>query len=399
MIPDTSHEIMTWPLTRELFAKRFSHPGSTIIDHDVFALHARQTLVNEQNFLGLFALDTLLNNRAGQFRRDDITPKANHPLLVFFEIQKFISADKNRSEKYLPDRPDLDLIAALLHDEGEDIQGFTKEHLVQSMHDFIDNIHAYVVQHNIDYPEMILDYPTDAQIAQMRSDVDGIADTFDTLTKGYKGQPKKDYMQYHHDILEDPRATRIKTVDKACNGATFVYRSQEMLNGITGSLDEYRAWVVDQIVRMEDIYINQNFLGDTPRGTFNSESDFRNRGFIRAAMIKHPQSKDMIEVIGNVIESQLILYKHNMANERLGYETEEPPINAHTHQEISLAPSTDLIEILQNRLEEVQRLDAEKIDLPVECGMFGIKFPKTDPQTLAPIIVPLINSGLHRVPA
>lgn len=398
MIPNDSHGMGQWPLTRELFAEKFSHPGSTIIDHDVFALHARQVLSDDRNFLGLFALDTLLSNRSGEFRRDDITPKSNHPLLVFFQVQNFIKADETKGTNYLPDRPDLDLVAALLHDEGEDIKGFTKEHLIKEMHKFIDNINNYVTQHNIDFPEIMLDYPTDTEIARMRDDVDGIANTFDVLTKEYKGQPKKDYVEYHRDVLEDARATRIKMIDKPCNGATFVYRSKDIMNNVEGSYNEYRNWVIDQIARMKDIYQNQNFLDNGHAGIFNSESDFHNRGFIRAAAKLHPQSADMIKVMGDVIESQIILYDHNVANERLGYESAEPPINAQTHQEMSLAPSVDLIEILQNRLEEVQRLDVERTGSSAKCGMFGIKFPEANSTMPAYTHIPLVNSGLRAAP-
>jgi len=397
MIADKPDRIGQWPLTKELFAEIFCEPGSTITHHDAFELHARQSLIDDRNFMGLFALDTLLSNRLGEYRRDDITPKSNHPLLVFFQVQNFIESDRSKETNYLPDRPDLDLVAALLHDEGEDIKGYTKEHLMKQMHLFVDNIHEYVTQHNIDYPTMILDHPTEAEIAQMRSDIQGIADTFDILTKGYKGQEEKDYIQYHRDVLKDERAMRIKLIDKACNGATFVYRSREMLEGVLQSFPKYREWVFDQIARMKDIYLNQNFLGETPKGVFNSETDFQNRGFIRAAMQLHPQSADMVKVMGDVIKSQVILYDHNIANERQAYVSSEPPISARPYQNIALAPSIDLINILQNRFEEVQRMDTEPEPPPITAGMFGVQFTEKRTLHIPHIPIPLINASMRRV--
>lgn len=386
-----------WPLTKKLFTEKFSEPGSTIIEHDLYELHARQILIDDRNFLGLFSLDTLLNNRFGQYRHDDITPKSNHPLLVFFQVQMFAKADEeerslDKSNLYLLDRPDLDKIVALLHDEGEDIEGFSKEYLAQSIHNFINNIHDYVSQHNTDYPYMRLDFPTDKEITQMYNDVAEITDTFDTLTNGYKGKAKKSYLQYHSDILKNARATRIKILDKACNGATFVYRSQEMLKNTKGALEMYRSWVFKQIKEMENVYINHDFLQKGLMSSFNLFFK-HSKGFLKAAKVKHPKSTRMIFIMENVIKDQINLYAHNIKNESNEHKLPEPSISCQEYKKLSLAPSVDLIEILQTRLEEVMRLDKDHTK-ETGVGMFGIQFPTKDSLICPPSPIPLINMRL-----
>lgn len=365
---------------RDSFAEEFTEVGSTIRYPDRFAYHARTILVDDRNYLGLFALDTLLNNRDRTYRRCDITVKANHPLVVFYQIQSFHIDDQNnlgRESKYLPDRPDLDKVVAILHDEGEDIKGYSREFLVTEMHRFIDNISAYVEQHNQDYPDLQLPQPTEEQIIQMRADVGTIALDYDKVTKNYKGQPKNDeYHGYHHDILDSARACRIKACDKPTNIATLAYRNREMLEGKNPkqAMAEYREWVHGQYHKTNDIYFNQNYL-DT-EGTLTTEfNSLEDSGFLNAAMQIHPSSARMINVMRDVMKLQLRLYSNDIANEGGRQNSPIPPIRLPEYDDIALSPRVNLLQITKTRLEEVQRIDALGENRPKGTGMFGIKFP------------------------
>jgi hypothetical protein len=390
-------------MDRNLFSLEFAMAGSTMLNHKRFALHARKILADEQNYFGLFALDTVIKNKKGKYRRDGITPQLNHLLLVFFTIQSAhqfdTDSEKAKKDSYLKDRPDLDKVLALLHDEGEDTPGFTKKFLKDSLNDFIDNIHAYVEEHNRRYPFSNLPPPTDDQISQMRKDVTDIVEPFDLLTKKYKGEKKRfGYFDYHARILGrnitntiekswHERATRIKIVDKATNGATFVYRSQEMLYGAARKLikAEYHQWVNRQIGKMRDHYFYQNYLGSNHVHLDKK----RKLGFISAAKELYPESKKFFNLMGRILETQLRLYDHDLSNEDESTQSfQSPSLESFIpeYEKICLSPRINLISITLSRLKEVARLDHEvaekreefgkKIPDKEQTGMFGIPFKK-----------------------
>ena len=231
------------------------------------------------------------------------------------------------------------------------------------------------------------------------------------------------------------RATRTKITDKACNGATFVYRSMNMLFGknITNAIYDYRIWVNKQINKMRDIYVNQNFLIDnhlvyakeedpvlSARPSFgtaaydyfetlchavmgraaNENKDTYGplsqpvNGFTAAAIQLFPGSEKYLSMMGRVIETQLNIYTYDLANEydedltdglkRHGsrsYDTFNAEYDA-----ICLSPRIDLIKMTLTRLKEVKRLDALGTDRPVGRGMFGIAFNGADKSTLNAIV-------------
>jgi hypothetical protein len=386
-------------LNRNTFSLEFTLAGSTILNHVRFARHARKTLADEGNYFGLWALDTVLKNKKDEFRRCGITPKINHVLQVFFTVQNAYQSDKEHGTSYLTDRPDLDLVLALLHDEGEDTPGFTKEYLKKSLENFIENIDAYVEKHNKKHPYAAIALATPKHIQQMRTDIDDIVEPFDLLTKRYKGQPKRcSYYAYHARILGKEvvdatrknwhaRATRVKIVDKAANGATFVYRSEGMLYSPKKRKQaraDYYRWVTKQIGKMRDIYQNQNFLQDNHAEPSPDKPD----GFTAAAVSLFPQSSAFIGLIGQVIDTQLRTYDTDLSNEDEEQNFRSPSLNTDIpeYEKICLSPSINLIHLIKRRLTEATRLDKfvrekeKKIDGPIpkseRVGMFGIPFRK-----------------------
>jgi len=385
------------PLDRNSFAQEFHNQASTITKHDLYALHARQILVDEENYLGLFALDLLLKNKQGQYRKCGITPKANHPLLAFFQVQMFHEDDKlnadSRGWKYLPDRPDLDKILALIHDEGEEVLGLTEEELKKQMQQFLDGIEDYVHQHNQAYPNMPLDVPAQNRIKRDRKDVKGIGKTFDLLTRGYKRQPNKGtYFKYHFDMLRDARACRIKAIDKACNAATFIYRDKTLVSQIIQGLDitKYREWVKNQINKMRDLYIDQTFELSSQ---FNHSNDNPYpKGFMEVAASIHPNSAKFLNAMREVMDIQLRVYSHNIANEERGHGSPAPTDRPTEYDRVSFTPRVNLIDIQLNRLKEVKRLDGLGERKDPSRGMFGIKFPIKNP------FKPLLRTGSKLAP-
>lgn len=390
------------PMNRNLFSLEFSLAGSTILNHVRYAQHARKILADEENYLGLFALDTVIENKKWQYRRCGITPQLNHLLLVFFNIQNAHQSDKENGTNYLPDRPDLDKVLALLHDEGEDTLGFSKEFLRESLHNFIDNINGYIENHNHKYPFAKVPFPSEEKIKQMRSDIDDIIEPFDLVTKIYKNKPQRfSYFEYHARILGKDvtderekkwhaRATRIKVADKPANGATFVYRSPEMLYGenrITIRAD-YHQWVNRQIGKMRDIYQNQNFLDSNYTNEENRQS-----GFINAARVLYPESEKFISLMGKIIDTQLKLYDRDLSNEGQDRKFSSPSLdsNIEEYERICLSPRINMVTIMRTRLKEVIRLDRETQDKEKETGnpitrgeqigMFGIPFSQEKKET------------------
>lgn len=374
-------ETLYTPLHPSAFAHEFFLAGTTILSHVRYALHARQILVNERNFFGLLALDTILQNRHRKYRKDDITPSVNHPLLLFYQLHMAHMSDQMEETDYLFDRPDLDKVAVLFHDEGEDIQNFSKEALERKLLNFIENISVYIAEHNKRYPFCSVPLPTKDKIEQMRRDIPDIVEPFDLMTKGYKGGPKTDYFAYHQRILGDQdleerqqswhaRACRVKATDKACNGATFAYRSKKMLttSKFEHAKNTYRIWINRQIGKMRDIYFDQNFLGEE-------------NGFMNAGILKFPQSKSYLTLMKKVMEMQLRIYTHDSANERPGHKSPFPDAAIPEYDKICFSPRIHLVNILTTRLREVVRLDEEVVRLdelgekgPRHTGMFGIPF-------------------------
>ena len=398
------------PLDRNTFSLEFTLAGSTILNHVRFSRHARRVLADDNNYFGLWALDTVIKNKKDEFRRCGITPKINHLLQVFFTIQNAYQSDKERGTHYLKDRPDLDLVLALLHDEGEDTLGFTKEYLKKSLEDFIENIDTYIEKHNKKHPYATVALPSQERLEQMRKDVDGIVEPFDLLTKRYKGQPKRfSYYTYHARILGKEiidetrrkwheRATRVKIVDKAANGATFVYRSEDMLYPRKRRKQvraDYYRWVNKQIGKMRDIYQNQNFLQDNHAEANADKPD----GFTAAAINLFPRSSAFISLIGQVIDTQLKMYDTDLSNEDEEQAFRSPSLNADVpeYERICLSPSINLIQLTKRRLTEATRLDKfvkekeKKLDASIpkseRVGMFGIPFRKKNRKdfTLYPV--------------
>ncbi len=366
------------PLNANSFAAEFNDAGSSIVHADRFAEHARMILVDEQNYLGLFALDLVLSNKIGQFRNDEVTPKANHPLLVFYQFQIFHENDKanpNRKWKYLPDRPDLDKVLALIHDEGEDHVGHKPSDMQTKMEDFIASIEQYVDQHNKNYPHMPLPHATPNQIDQMRKDIPAILKSFDLLSRKYKGHSEKsDYYSNHQDILEDARASRVKAVDKGCNAATFSYRNSKLTTLVPIGLDvvKYRDWVINQINKLRDLYFVQPFGLKNAFSGYDTEN--LQPGFLNAAKQKHPESKKFFSVMSGILKTQLDIYANNIANERLGHGSPLLRRRVEKYDAMALSSSVNLIDILVNRLSEVRRIDASKEFRDPKKGIFDIPF-------------------------
>jgi len=366
------------PLNRNSFAAEFNAAGSSIVHARRFAEHARQILVDEKNYLGLFALDLMLNNKQSEYRKDQVTPKANHPLLVFYQFHSFHENDKEnplRKWKYLPDRPDLDKVLALIHDEGEDHLGCTPEDVRKKLNVFIDNIDNYIVQHNKDYPHMHLKSCSEDTVHQMRQDIPGILKSFDLLSRKYKGgEEKSDYYTNHVKILEDARATRVKAIDKTCNAATFSFRNKKLTTLIPKGLDvvEYRDWVINQIHKLHDLYFVQPFGLKTVFSSTGKESILS--GFINAAKNKHPENRKFFSVVRGVLKTQLDLYSQNIANERIGHGSPQLRRRVEKYDAMAFSSSVNLIDITMHRLDEVRKIDATKEFRDPNKGIFGIPF-------------------------
>jgi len=372
------------PLTRNSFAAEFNGAGSSIMHAERFAEHARQILVDEENYLGLFALDLMLSNKKNQYRNDGVTPKANHPLLVFFQFQMFHENDKqhpNRKWKYLPDRPDLDKIVALLHDEGEDHLGCKPEDIKKKMLDFIENLDSYVVQHNQKNPHMLLAHASTEKQQQMYEDIPTILKPFDLLSRKFKGEREHaTYYENHVRLLDDARACRVKTVDKACNGATFAYRNRALTTLIPLGLDsiKYRDWVMNQKSKLRDLYFVQPFA---LKDSFNEDQDSTMfSGFINVAKNKFPESKKFFNVMRRVLDTQLNLYDHDLANEKAGHGSPQLRVRSKKYDEMTFSPSVNLIDILISRLKEVRRIDETKHIRDPKRGLYDIPFAPTQLQ-------------------
>lgn len=391
------------PLTRNTFAVEFNDAGDTIRHHERYALHARKILADEGNFLGLFALDAVLDNKEGSYRRCDITPAKNHPLLLFYQFHALHENDKENSDrkwKYLPDRPDLDKVLALLHDEGEDTKGFTKDSLRKKLNDFIDNINQYVDDHNNLYPLVKIEQPSHKQIAQMRNDIEEIVESFDALTHGYKGEKleeEESYHAYHVRCLANGRAARVKAIDKVCNAATFVYRNRDLITALKERLGQmplpslrdfhhtnstftkYRNWIFSQVSTARNLYFSQHF--ERPGQVDEHGNPKTDRGFMRAAIHRYPENKKFFNLVGRIMETQFELYDHNVANEKEGHGSPDlKEAVVPKYENMMFSPRVNLLQITRDRFREVMRidrLDRESLNKP--RGMFGIPFPDSRP--------------------
>ena len=388
--------------SKDIFRNEFAKVASKIRNSERFIYHARAICVDEKNYLGLFALDTVLQNRLGKYRKDSISPAVNHQADIFFQLQNFHEKDKanpNQRNPYLPDKPHLDKVLAWLHDEGEDIIDLNEAELNDQLDHFLDNINHYVTQHNKDYPELHLPYPTAAKIKQMRSETPDITEPFDLITKSYKGETNlKGYYEYHGDMLGDinitdkrmlswhARACRVKSVDKPVNASTFAFRSKDMIAGESPKVarEEYRKWCISQITQMRDIYIDQNFSSHVNlKSEFNI---FKESGFTGAAILKFPESSKMLEVMRNVSRLQLKLYTNDLANEGGKQGSPRPSIAFPQYSNLCLSPRVNLLSITSNRLDEVTRIDALGDQNPKSKGMFDVPFHSAGKE---PILIPL----------
>jgi len=369
------------PLSLNSFSAEFNNAGSTIKHAGRFVDHARQILADEGNLSGLFALDLMLKNKEGQYRDDDVTPKANHPLLVFFQIHIFHQNDQDnpkRSWKYLPDRPDLDKVLALMHDEGEDHKKNKPEDIRRKFNAFLNNIDEYIDDLNRTHPEIDLRKPSQAEIERMRKDMDSVLKSFHLLSRKYKGEEKRvNYHKNHEEILEDARATRIKLADKACNAATFVYRNRKLTALVVKALDltEYREWVFNQIHKLHDLYFIQPFGF---KRAFNDKKSKVVSGFIQAAKKKHPENGRYFSVMKGILKTQLELYSHNIANEKIGHGSPQLRRRTEKYDSMCFARSINVIDILINRLEEVVKIDNNREKRDPNKGLFGIPFKRTN---------------------
>lgn len=368
------------PLTRNAFAAEFNDAGSSIVHAARFAEHARQILVDEGNYLGLLALDMMLTNKEGQYRKDGVTPKANHPLLVFYQFHILHENDKqnpNRKWKYLPDRPDLDKIVALIHDEGEDTKGFKPDAVRKRFEFFIENIDGYIDEHNKRFPHMHLKKPSKKQIKRMKKDIPAIIRPFDLLSRKFKGEEERGtYYENHVGLLDDARAARVKAVDKACNAATFIYRNRQLTALIPNGLDvvKYRDWVINQKEKLRDLYFIQPF---GLRDAFSKKKKTKiYSGFLSAAKKRHPRSKHFFNMMRDILKTQLDIYSHNIANERIGHGSPQLRRRTEKYDSMSFSSSINVIDILINRLEEVAKIDATKDIRDPNKGIFGIPFAK-----------------------
>ena len=186
------------------------------------------------------------------------------------------------------------------------------------------------------------------------------------------------------------RAARVKTVDKACNGATFVFRSKKMLFGKKQDEErqQYRSWVLSQIHKMRDIYFEQNFLGDNHAIDYDP---IETGGFINAARVLHPESERFFTLMGKIMQIQLRIYTHDIANEGEGHGSPSIETYLPEYDRICFSPRIDLINIPKNRLKEVKRLDSLGKKLPKGSGMFGIPFK--NPERANPDVMPAYHGG------
>jgi len=368
------------PLTKNAFAAEFSNAGSTIVHAERFAEHARQILVDERNFFGLMTLDIMRSNKSGKYRNCEVSPKANHPLLLFFQFHVLHEDDKahpNRKKKYLPDRPDLDKVLALMHDEGEDHYGHTPDEMLDKMMSFVENIHLYIKEHNNNYPHMKLERASDSEIKQMYADISEILVSFDDVSRQYRRdlQPKSSYYKSHENMLPNARACRVKAIDKLCNAATFVYRNSKLTSLVPNGLEltKYRDWVINQINQMNDLYFIQPF---NLTSGFNQPQDPQIKsGFLAAAKKRHPENKKFFSLIRDVMQTQLDLYAHDLANEKLGHNSPSIRRRAEKYDSMAFSSSINVIDILINRLQEVRKIDQTREHRDPNTGIFGIKFP------------------------
>lgn len=377
------------------FNEEFASVVAPIQNPAQYIYHARAICAHEQNYFALFAIDKVLEHRQNKYRKDNITWDPNHQADIFFQLHNFHEQDKKNKNDflYLPDNPLHDKTLAWLHDEGEDTDGLTEAQLELELTNFLNQISGYVEQHNSDYPDLILPQPSEEEIATLDLQIPDLVEPFHIITKNYKGEANtRDYYEYHKNLLGPhsldkrahqwhARACRVKMVDKSVNASTFPMRSQEMLSkkNREKAVRRYRAWAMGQINKMRDIYCDQDFLSSTLSHKFNALTDC---GFAMAAATKFPESREMINMMYNVIRLQLKMYNHNLANETGSQGSPKPNISLPEYQDIVLTPALNLLSVTESRLEETQRIDKLGDKRQQNQGMFDIPFHSTAPNKI-----------------